>query len=142
MSILCSLCYLSVYVYNCHKLYCLMTIKFWIWIWIYKIFQQFNSTRINRQFSDPVEVLWLTSSKNFQNYLAFQPLNLPDEGYSRNASCALNFICFFFLSNTSTGGLRLAPDGIIHPVVSASCIRYIYIRNLTFLNNVPVIDQN
>ena len=20
--------------YNCHKLYCLMTIKFWIWIWI------------------------------------------------------------------------------------------------------------
>jgi hypothetical protein len=21
--------------YNCHKLYCLMTIKFWIWIWIW-----------------------------------------------------------------------------------------------------------
>jgi hypothetical protein len=24
--------------YNCHKLYCLMTIQFWIWIWICKLF--------------------------------------------------------------------------------------------------------
>jgi hypothetical protein len=32
--------------YNCHKLYCLMTIKFWIWIWIWYIFCSLQYTFI------------------------------------------------------------------------------------------------
>jgi len=32
----------------------------------------------------PVWALWFSCSQKHLNYLAFQSLNLPDEGYSRN----------------------------------------------------------
>ena len=70
---------------------------------------------------------------------------LPDEGYSRNASCALNCISTFSLLSQGRylccGGL-LVPEGIIRSVVGASAltwfIRYIYYWNLQFLNNVII----
>ena len=38
--------------------------------------------------------MFFKSTKNFTNILA---LRVPDEGYSRNASCALNLISTFLL---------------------------------------------
>jgi hypothetical protein len=55
----------------------------------------------------------------------------------------MNSYCFYYYHwvDTSADGL-LVPEGIIHPVVSASAltwfIRYIYYRNLQFLNNVII----
>ena len=80
------------------------------------------------------------------NYLAFQPfdMSVPDEGYSRNALCALNLISTFYYYHwvdTSAGGILII-DGIILPVVSASeltwFIRYIYYWNLHLRNNVII----
>jgi hypothetical protein len=34
----------------------------------------------------------------FENYLAFQSFVVPDEGYSRNASCTLNLISVLLLA--------------------------------------------
>jgi hypothetical protein len=39
--------------YNCYKLYCLMTIKFWIWIWIcywFSLFKMFKKEDLNSEF--------------------------------------------------------------------------------------------
>jgi hypothetical protein len=59
-----------------------------------------------------VQVLRFSYSQNFLNYLSFKyfdfaTLSVPDEGYSRNASCALILIetflipHIFFLSNVA-----------------------------------------
>ena len=60
-------------------------------------------------------------------------LSVLDEGYSRNALCALNMIStlyYYHRVDTSAGGL-IVPDGIIRPVISASTLSwfniYIYI---------------
>jgi len=48
-------------------------------------------------------------------------LSVPDEGYSRNALCALNLIYTFYYYHwvdTSAGGV-LVPEGISRLVVSA-----------------------
>ena len=66
-----------------------------------------------------------------------------DEGYSRNALCAVNLISTFYYYHwvdTSAGGL-LVPEGIIRPVVSASALtwfnRYTFVCviEIYFLNS-------
>jgi hypothetical protein len=58
---------------------------------------------------------------------------VPDEGYYRNASCALNCACTFSLQSLSRYRLwwSISPNGIIRHAVSASAltwfIKYIYI---------------
>jgi hypothetical protein len=97
-----------------------------------------------------IYLLYQNKDKSIQNrqftrlYLSI--LSVHDDGYSRNASCALNWISTFYCYHwvdTSPGGL-LVPEGIIRPVVSVSAltwfIRYIYYWNLQFLNNV-IIDK-
>ena len=45
-----------------------------------------------------VEALWFSCSQRFFTYIS--TLNVPDEGYSRNASCALNLMStFLFICN-------------------------------------------
>ena len=46
-------------------------------------------------------------------------MNVPDEGYSKDASCALDLISTFLLlllADTSSGGLFFS-EGMIHPVL-------------------------
>ena len=81
-------------------------------------------------------IIWFTCSQTFLNDLAFQPFDfeVPDEGYSRNAVCALNVISTFYYYHwvdTSAGEL-LVPVGIIRPVVNASALtwfnRYVLLK--------------
>jgi hypothetical protein len=57
-------------------------------------------------------------------------LSVPDEGYSRNSSSALNLIStfFYYWVDTFAGGL-LVPEGIIRQVVSASALTSIQVRS-------------
>ena len=77
---------------------------------------------------------WFYYSQTFKIIFLYNLpiLSIPEEGYSRNASCALNLnICFYYYHwfDASAGGL-LVPEGIIRPVVGVSVlkwfIRYIY----------------
>ena len=60
-------------------------------IWIYNVF--FSVWSLIHQHHTFIKVMWLL------NYLAFQSfdLSVPDESYSRNASCGLNLISTFLL---------------------------------------------
>jgi hypothetical protein len=79
-----------------------------------------------------------------QYKLLLSILRVTDEGYSRNASCALNLISMLLL--LSLGRYlcwwTISPVGIIRSVVSASTltmfIGYMYYWNLQFLNNVII----
>ena len=44
-------------------------------------------------FGYPVFTLSCTYSQKHIHYLSFQSLDVPDDGYSRNMSCALNYTC-------------------------------------------------
>jgi hypothetical protein len=48
---------------------------------------------------DPVRDFWFTYSQNFKViwFSNLSTFSVPDEGYSRNASCTLNLICTFSL---------------------------------------------
>ena len=72
-------------------------------------------------------------------------LSAPDEVYSGNTSCAFYLISTFLL--LSLGRYlcwwTVSPDSIIRPVVCASALtwfrRYIFYRNLQFVNHVIMI---
>ena len=71
-------------------------------------------------------------------------LSVSDEGYSRNALCALNLISTFYYYHwvdTSAGGL-LVLEGIISPVVSASALtwfnRFTYDCGVYFIFNMSI----
>ena len=69
--------------------------------------------------------------------------NLPDESYSRNVYCALNWIhtiYYYHWVDTSANG-QLVPECIILPSVSAWFIRYIYYILFIFII-VNMIYQN
>ena len=88
---------------------------------------------------------YLTVERNnwLSNMLA---LSVPDKGYSRNVSCALNLISTFYYNrwaDTSAGRLLVPAEGIMRQVVSVSAltwfISYIFYWNLQFLNHVIII---
>ena len=62
---------------------------------------RFSSIRHRVTLADygyPVEALWFSCSQRLVNYIS--TLNVPNEGYSRNASCALNLMStFLFICN-------------------------------------------
>ena len=89
-------------------------------------FNQFFSSWLYRSFTRTdltyVRIFGFIAPKAL-NYLVFQSFesSIPDESYSRNASCALNLIsiCLYYYHSvgTSADGVYV-PEGIIRPVVS------------------------
>ena len=74
-------------------------------------------------FGFPVLTLSCTCSQKHIHYLSFQSLDVPDDGYSRNMSCALNYRCistfyYYHQVDTSTVGVVVVPESNICQIFS------------------------
>jgi hypothetical protein len=117
------------YIFARLKITCVMKIGHSLKMSIVVVKNGFNDSGCCRYagFSEHDMINWLVSKVEEANIILLSNLSIlrvPEEGYSRNASCALNLMSTFLM--LSPGRYiccwTISLDGIIRPVVSVSVL--------------------